>query len=256
MSNWLAGEIEENKHWTQTLYSLKIRVPDYPSFISGQFTRVALDINGERVARPYSLVNAPHEEFLEVYSILVNDGLLSPALHKLKRGDKIWVSDLVSGFLILNEVPKEHKNLWLMATGTGLGPFLSILKTEDPWRRFENLVLVHAVRYPEELTYGETIRNLTKSHSNLTPNLTPNFTYVPFVSRTQTDFAMDGRIPAALADGSLADRVGLAMRPEDTHIMLCGNPAMLNDVREVMAEKGFKRNRRRDPGHITTENYW
>ena len=248
MANWLPGEVVENKHWTDTLYSLRVRVANYPSFTPGQFTRIALDLNGERVARPYSLVNAPHEDVLEFYSITLDEGILSPQLHKLQAGERLYVSDLVSGFLVLDEVPREHKKLWLMATGTGLGPFLSILKTEQPWRRFEQLVLVHAVRYAEELTYRATIDQLSARHSN--------FQYIAFVSRQETDFALPGRIPASLADGRLEERARLAMHPDDTHLMLCGNPAMLKDVQAAMAERGFKRNRRREPGQITTENYW
>ena len=248
MANWLPGEVVENKHWTDTLYSLRVRVANYPSFTPGQFTRIALDLNGERVARPYSLVNAPHEDVLEFYSITLDEGILSPQLHKLQAGERLYVSDLVSGFLVLDEVPREHKKLWLMATGTGLGPFLSILKTEQPWRRFEQLVLVHAVRYVEELAYRATIDQLSARHSNLQ--------YIAFVSRQEADFALPGRIPASLADGRLEERARLAMHPDDTHLMLCGNPAMLKDVQAVMAERGFKRNRRRDPGQITTENYW
>lgn len=248
MANWLEGQIVENRHWTDTLYSLRVKVAGFPSFIAGQFTRIALDIDGERVARPYSLVNPPGAEVLDFYSILVDEGLLSPALHKLKQGDSLYVSDLVTGFLVIEEIPAEHKNLWLVATGTGLGPFLSILRTQRVWERFDQLVLVHAVRYARELTYRQTIDELLGQHSNLR--------YIPFVSREEADDALTGRVPAALADGRLEERAQLEMKPADTHLMLCGNPAMLKDVQEVMKPRGFNRNRRREPGHITTENYW
>ena len=248
MPNWLKGEIVENHHWTDTLYSLRVSVRDFPSFTAGQFTRIALDIDGKRVARPYSLVNAPDDALLDFYSVLVDDGLLSPALHKLTKGDGIYVADLVTGFLVIGEVPPEHKNLWLIATGTGLGPFLSILRTREVWDRFDQLVLIHAVRYAAELTYSRTIQDLLSRHANLR--------YISFVSREKWRHGLEGRVPAALADGSLEGSTRLKMRPEDTHLMLCGNPAMLKDVQEVMKARGFKRNRRRDPGHITTENYW
>ena len=248
MANWLPGEVVANKHWTDTLYSLRVKVANYPSFTPGQFTRIALDLEGERVARPYSLVNAPHEDVLEFYSITLDEGILSPRLHGLQTGERLYVSDLISGFLVLDEVPREHTQLWLMATGTGLGPFLSILKTAEPWRRFDRLVLVHAVRHTEELTYRATIDQLLAQHAKLQ--------YIPFVSRQETNFALGGRIPAALTDGRLEERAQLSMHPANTHLMLCGNPAMLKDVQAVMAERGFKRNRRRDPGQITTENYW
>ena len=248
MANWLEGKIVENRHWTGTLYSLKVAVDNFPTFTAGQFTRIALDIDGARVARPYSLVNPPSEPLLDFYSVLVDDGFLSPALHKLKAGDPIYVSDLVSGFLVLEEIPAEHKKLWLIATGTGLGPFLSILQTSAVWTKFERIVLVHAVRFEAELAYRPTIEGLLREHSHLA--------YIPFVSRENPPYALKGRIPAALANGSLEEWAKCKMDTADTHLMLCGNPAMLKDVQGAMQPRGFLRNRRRSPGHITTENYW
>ena len=248
MANWLQGKVVENRHWTDKIYSLKVKVANYPNFIPGQFTRIGLELNGELVARPYSLVNPPGVDVLEFYSIVVEDGELSPPLHTLVPDDILMVSDLVTGFLTLNEVPKEHNKIWLMATGTGLGPFLSILNSPEIWRRSEQVVLAHGVRFAKELTYQDEIQELIMQHKNLV--------YVPFISREDTDFALSGRIPAALENGELEKRAGLTMDPKDTHIMLCGNPAMLKDAQEVMKERGFKRNRRREPGHITTENYW
>ena len=248
MANWLEGTVIENRHWTDTLYSIKVKVKDYPSFTAGQFTRIALKVGDELIARPYSLVNAPDEEYLEFYSILVEDGILSPPLNELQAGDSIYVSDLITGFLVLEEVPLHHKKMWLMATGTGIGPLLSILKTAETWERFTDVVLVHAVRLANELTYKEEIDKLLAQHKNMQ--------YIPFVSREKTDFALPGRIPAALESGALEERAELKMDTSDTHIMLCGNPAMLKDVQGAMKARGFTRNRRRTPGHITTENYW
>ncbi len=248
MAEWLQGKIVENRHWTNKLYSLKVKVENYPSFTAGQFTRIGIKLDDKLIARPYSLVNSPQAEYLEFYSIVVEEGELSPPLHELKEGDTVYVSDLVTGFLVLDEVPQEHKKIWLMATGTGLGPFLSMLCSKEIWERFDNIVLVHGVRLATELTYKELIEELIIKH--------PSLQYVPFVSREETDFAMHGRIPAALESGELEKRAGLAMDPADSHIMLCGNPSMLKDVKEVMEVRGMKRNRRREPGHITTENYW
>ncbi len=248
MSNWLAGKVIENHHWSDKLYSLKVKVENYPSFTPGQFTRIGLKLDDKLVGRPYSLVNSPQADYLEFYSIVVEEGELSPPLHELEEGDTIYVSDLVTGFLVLDEVPQEHTKIWLMATGTGLGPFLSMLGSNEIWERFESIVLVHGVRLASELTYADYVKELMVKH--------PTLQYVPFVSREETDFAINGRIPAALQNNELEQKAGLKMDPADTHIMLCGNPAMLKDVQEVMADKGFQRNRRRTPGHITTENYW
>lgn len=248
MSEWLQGKVVENRHWTDKLYSLKVKVDNYPSFTAGQFTRIGIKLDDKLIARPYSLVNSPQAEYLEFYSIVVEDGELSPPLHELKEGDAVYVSDLVTGFLVLDEVPQEHKKIWLMATGTGLGPFLSMLSSKEIWERFDKIVLVHGVRFAAELTYADVIQEIMAEQDSLE--------YIPFVSREETDFAIKGRIPTALENGALEQRTGLTMDPADSHIMLCGNPAMLKDVQEVMATRGMKRNRRRDPGHITTENYW
>src|ERR671935_507757 len=165
---WLTGRVIENRHWTDALFSL--RVEDAPlNFEAGQFVRIALDINGERVARAFSFVNPPDDPVLEFYGVIVPEGPLSPRLAKLNAGETLYVASNPAGFLVLSEVPNAE-TLWLVATGTGLAPFLSILRTETAWRRVQNVVLVHAVRYASELTYREVIRAMPAR-------------YVTFVSR-------------------------------------------------------------------------
>ena len=181
---WLTGRVIESRHWTDTLFS--VRVADAAlSFEAGQFVRIALDINGARVARAFSFVNPPDDPVLEFYGVIVQEGPLSPRLAKLNAGDALYVAPNPAGFLVLAEVP-DAETLWLIATGTGLAPFLSILRTETPWRRFRNVVLVHAVRYANELTYKEVI--------SATPAR-----YVTFVSREPAPGSLTGRIPAAIA---------------------------------------------------------
>src|SRR3990167_8499061 len=144
MALWIEGHVVELHHWSDQLYSLRVEV-DYPPFEAGQFTKIGLEIDGAIVGRPYSLVNAPDARPLDFYFIVVPGGPLTERLVQLKPGDKIMVGARPSGFLILKEVI-EAEHLWLMATGTGIGPFLSILKTPTPWQRFKRVVLVHAVR--------------------------------------------------------------------------------------------------------------
>lgn len=247
MGNWIKGTLIENKHWTDLLYSLKIKA-DIDPFIAGQYGRLGLDIDDQIVGRPYSFVNAPHEDLYEFYSITVSEGPLSPKLAELKKGDSIWIDKRVNGFFTLNEVPKG-KDLWMLSTGTALGPFLSILKSEEVWKRFDNIVLVHAVRYARELTYKETIENINKSYPN-------QFQMIPFVSREETDYTLSGRIPAAIKNGLLEKKANLSINPDYSQTMLCGNPEMLTDTKNALAEKGLKKNLRRSPGHITTESYW
>lgn len=247
MANWIKAKVVENKHWTDLLYSLKIEA-EIDHFVAGQYGRLGLEIDDQIVGRPYSFVNAPHEGLHEFYSITVAEGPLSPRLAELKVGDSIYIDKRVNGFFTLNEVP-EGKEMWMLATGTALGPFLSILKSNEVWHRFEKIVLVHAVRFENELTYQDTIELLKQEHKD-------RFKVIPFVSREETDFALPGRIPAAIENGSLEERAGLVFTPELSQVMMCGNPEMLVDTRNALKEKGLKKNLRRSPGHITTESYW
>jgi len=246
-SNWIDAKVIENKHWTDALYSLKVEA-DIGEYEAGQFGRLGLMIEDKIVGRPYSFVSAPNEDFYEFYSINIPEGLLSPKLAELKAGDHVYLGKKPNGFLVLNEVP-ESDDLWMISTGTGLGPFLSIAKTEEPWKRFKKVVLIHAVRHANELTYKDLINSIKTQHPD-------QFDYVPFVSREDTDFALPGRIPQALENGTLEDRVNLKIENGKSQIMLCGNPDMVKDVRKTLQERGLTKNLRRTPGSISTENYW
>lgn len=235
------------RHWTDELYSLQIDAAVEP-FRAGQFTRLALDIDGERVGRPYSFVNAPHEQPLEFYFITIPHGPLTDRLRRLEVGDPIWVSARAGGFFTLASVP-DAQNLWLLASGTALGVFLSQLRTEEPWRRFSKVVLVHGVRTAGELTYRDEIARFAALRGE-------QFAYIPFVSREETDFALHGRIPDAIRDGRLERRAGVRLQASTCQVMICGNPDMVRDTTAVLEERGFKKNRRTHPGQINSENYW
>ena len=246
MADWLSGKVVEKIHWNERLFSLRIQVP-FSDFLPGQFVRVALDIDGERVARPYSLVNKPGDEYLEIYFNIVPEGPLSPKLAELEAGDEIFVTDKANGFLTVDEVP-ECKHLWLLATGTGVGPFLSILRSDKAWQRFEKVVLAFSVRDLSELSYREQISGVEEQHPE-------QFVFVPFVTREDVDGAMRQRIPTAIEDNSLEERAGFAINDKDSHIMMCGNSAMISSVSEYLEKRGLRKHRRREPGHITTEKY-
>ena len=241
MSAWLTTRVVENRHWTESLFSLRVEGAQL-RFQAGQFVRIALDVGGERVARAFSFVNPPDDPMLEFYGVIVPEGLLSPPLARLKAGDELYVAPNPAGFLILAEVP-DGETLWLISTGTGLAPFLSILRTPTPWQRFRNVVLVHAVRHARELVYRDVI--------SATPAK-----YVSFVSREAAPGSLAGRIPAAITDGRLEAAAGVALTAANSHVMLCGNPQMLKDVQAALALRGMKKHRRRAPGHITVESFW
>jgi len=155
MAQWTEGTVVENIHWTDTLFSLKIEA-DASDFTAGQFTSLALDIDGERIARPYSYLSSPGHRPIEFFFYTATEGVLSNALVKLQPGDSVWVKQKANGFFVLREVP-EARDLWMMGTGTGIAPFLSILNTEEPWRRFERIALIYAVRYEADMRYLEMI---------------------------------------------------------------------------------------------------
>ena len=243
MSKWLEGRVVENRHWTDVLFSLRVEAPQI-RFEAGQFVRIALE---EELARPFSFVNPPQDPVLEFYGIVVPEGPLSPRLEKLRAGERLLVATNPAGFLVLAEVP-DAETLWLVSTGTGIAPFLSILRTQTPWRRFPRVVLVHAVRYARELAYRETIGEILRSHHNV-------FQYVTFVSREPAPGSLAGRIPAALRDGRLETAAGVKI-DQRSHVMLCGNPEMLKDATAALMERGLRKHRRRNPGHITVESFW
>jgi ferredoxin/flavodoxin---NADP+ reductase len=238
--SWLEGTVVENRHWTETLFSLRVEGAKL-AFEAGQFVRIALDVDGQRVARAFSFVNPPQDPTLEFYGVIVPEGPLSPRLALLKTGERLHVAPNPAGFLVLSEIP-DAETLWLVSTGTGLAPFLSILRTDSPWRRFGNVVLVHAVRHARELVYREVIEK--------TPAR-----YVTLVSREAHAGALAGRIPAAIRDGRLEAAAGLQISPR-SHFMLCGNPQMLKDTTAVLIERGLRKHRRRAPGHISVESFW
>lgn len=246
MSRWLEAKVLENRHWTDTLFSLRVEA-EAPRFAAGQFVRIALDLPSGRVARPFSFVNPPQDPVMEFYGVIVPQGPLSPRLAELRAGDALYVADNPSGFLVLAEVPPAE-DLWLLATGTGIAPFLSILRTDETWKKYRRVILVHAARYAKELIYGDLIEEIGRGHSN-------QFVQVKFVSREKAPQTLEGRIPAAIKDGRL-EKAGGPISPERSQFMLCGNPEMLKDVTAALVEKGLKKHRRRSPGQITVESFW
>jgi ferredoxin--NADP+ reductase len=246
MNDWIEGRVVGKRHWSQALYSLQIEAP-LPSFRAGQYVKFALDVEGERVGRPYSLVNAPDERPLEIYFNEIPEGPLTPKLSDLGVGDRIWVSDRAQGVFTLDNVV-SRRHLWMLATGTALGVYLSMLKTPEPWERFERIILVHGARNAGELAYSETIAGIQAAHED-------NFTHVVALTRDSSETALQGRITNLLENGSLEAAADARITAEDSHLMLCGNSEMIKDVRAWLEDRGLKRHKRKEPGHYTTEQY-
>lgn len=243
---WSKGEVVELYRWNKVLYSLRVFAEVEP-FIAGQFGRLGLVLDGEFVSRPYSFVNTPGELPLDFYFIVIPDGKLTPKLAALQPGDPVWVARKPAGVFTLAQVPAA-KYLWLLATGTALGPFLSILKTKAPWQQFERIVLVHGVRTHSELAYQDTVAGFRGAYPD-------RFRFFASITRESGgDFSL--RIPQAIESGLLEEKAGLSLDPQDSQVMICGNPEMVKDTVAVLKTKGFQENLRKQPGQITTERYW
>lgn len=246
MAKWLTGQVVENKRWTESLHSLRIKA-DIAPFEAGQFTRLALDIDGQEISRPFSLVNAPDEPILDFYFIAVPGGALSTKLAALEAGDDILVAAKAAGLLTLKQLAPASK-LFLIATGTGIGPFLSIIKTSQVWQQFKQVSLVHAVRFAEELSYQDTINEVQAAHPD-------QFHYLPIVSRETTANALQGRIPQLIENQQLESALGVEI-DNDSQVLLCGNPAMVQETTDVLLARGLTRHSRREAGNISIEKYW
>lgn len=246
MNDWVKAKVVGKHQWTEGLYSLQFDAP-IADFVAGQYIKVALDIDGERVGRPYSLVNPPQQRPLEIFFNEVPQGPLTPPLSALNPGDQVWLTGTASGIFTLETV-QPTETLWMLATGTGLGVYLSILRTPDPWERFKRVILVHGVRVGSDLAYAETLSEIAAQHGD-------RFSYLPAVSRETHPDALQGRITDLLNDGQLEARAGASIAPETSHVMLCGNSAMIKDAKAILEDRGLVRHRRQAPGHYTTEGY-
>ena len=236
------------------LFSLRVsRDPAY-AFQPGQFARLGLPIeNADDPAaapilwRAYSMVSAPHETELEFYSIVVPDGPFSPRLAELCPGDTLYVDKTPYGFLTLERFP-DGEDLWLLATGTGLSAYLSILRDPASRRRFKRIVLVHGVRAADELAYRDELQALADQDAGLA--------YLPVATREALPGKPQARLTTLIADGGLEQLAGMKLDPARSRVMLCGNPAMLADARKLLGERGFAPGRRGIPGNLAVENYW
>jgi ferredoxin--NADP+ reductase len=202
MSKWIEGKVAGKRQWTERLFSLQVAAPAL-TFVAGQFARLALPAppgsKEPMLGRPYSFVNPPDASAHEFYFNVLPQGPLSPRLAALEQDDSVWLLDRANGFFCATELP-DAAALWCLATGTGLGPYLSILRTDEPWEKFERIVLVHAVRHAADLSYAGTIAGIALARPG-------RFSFVPFVSREPHKGALAGRIPrhgARYASGARA----------------------------------------------------
>jgi ferredoxin--NADP+ reductase len=199
------------------------------------------------VSRSYSLASAPGEQ-LEVLLARVGAGALTPALFDLAVGAELSLDPKPQGFFTFDYVP-SHRELWMLATGTGLGPFLSMLRSREAFARAERVILAHGTRGATELAHREELETLVQSEHG-------RFVYLPVLSRQPEPGLLQGRVTSVLASGELERRAGTELAAASAHVLLCGNPAMIEETTLQLGQRGLKRHRQRTPGQITTEKYW
>ncbi|MGC0120043.1 ferredoxin--NADP reductase [Pseudoalteromonas piscicida] len=246
MSQWVKGEIVEITHWTPTLFSIKFEA-DIASFKAGQYTKLSLQQGEKRIARAYSFVNPPSEPIHEVLLVEVPDGNLSVPLHQLQVGDELDVTYQANGFFTLDELP-PCDTLWMISTGTAVGPFLSMLREGDVWQKVKRVILIHGVRLNADLCYREELEQLQQQRDG--------FTYVPLVTRQKPELGCQGRVTELIENKQLLTHLGYKQFPDSSHFMLCGNPEMVKQLSAQLQSMGYERHRRAKPGQITVEQYW
>ncbi len=256
MTDWVKGVVSSCSHWTNNLFSLRIEA-DVSPFEAGQYTWLAPGSLDETAAagsaQPYSILSAPDDQALEFFFYARTGGDLSNQLSNVNAGDPLWVKRAAAGSLTLSQV-QDSDTLCLLATGTGVSPFLSMLKTAEPFKRFNKVILVYAVRHNQDLRYQELFSELATRYPG-------RFKLIAFVSRETPSaqlmpFAIHGHIPESLQNGTLETVLDIDFSPQSTQFMLCGNPGMVKDAVAVLQQRGFADNKPALSGQLTYEAYW
>jgi len=251
MSNFNHESVLSVHHWTDTLFSFKTtRDPSF-RFRNGEFTMIGLKVNDKPLLRAYSVASANYEDQLEFFSIKVQDGPLTSRLQHLKEGDSIIVSRKATGTLVIDNLI-DGRNLYLVGTGTGLAPFLSVIKDPETYERFEKVVLLHGCRHVKELAYGEMITEHLPNDELLGEMVRNQLIYYPTVTRDP--FHNKGRITDLMTSGKLFADIGLPdLEAEKDRVMICGSPALLKDTHALLRERHFVEGNHGEPGHFVVE---
>lgn len=253
-AKWTTERVLSIRRWTPTLLSIRLTRHKGFRFTPGHYARLGLGgEDGEAVWRPFSVVSAAYDEHLEFLAVLVPEGAFSRHLATLAEGDAILVEKASYGFLTLGQLA-PGRNLWMLASGSGIGPFVSILREPQVWQDFDRLIVVHSVRRETELAYRDEI--LALPNDALFAGARARLHHVPVVTREPGTGALSSRIPRLFADGRLEAHVGVPIDRADARVMVCGNPEMARELRGQLAALGFQTNRRNVPGQMAFENYW
>lgn len=251
MSNFYEERVLSVHHWTDTLFSFTTTRDATFRFKNGQFTMIGLKVGEKPLLRAYSLASTNYDEELEFFSIKVPDGPLTSRLQNLKVGDPIIVGKKAVGTLVLDNL-KDGRRLFLLGTGTGLAPFLSLIRDPETYERYEQVVLVHGCRQVAELAYGERIQSELPQDEFLGETIRQQLTYYPTVTREP--FRNRGRITDLLTSGQLFSDIGQpGFDPESDRFMLCGSPQMLADLKTIFEERGLTEGNTGEPGDYVIE---
>tara|TARA_R110002110_G_scaffold415561_2_gene650881 strand:- start:85620 stop:86393 length:774 start_codon:yes stop_codon:yes gene_type:complete len=251
MATILREQVTEVHHWTDRLFSFKTTRNQGFRFRNGHFTMIGIEREGKPLMRAYSMASANYEHELEFFSIKVPDGPLTSQLQNIQVGDELLVNSKATGTLVQdNLLPGKH--LYLIATGTGLAPFLSIIRDPEIYEQYEKVILTHGCRTVDELAYRELITEHLPQHEYLGEQVRDKLVYYPTVTREK--FINNGRLTDLLKTGKLPADVGLpAINPDDDRFMICGSPSMLKDICKMLDARGFRESRHGQAAHYVIE---
>jgi ferredoxin/flavodoxin---NADP+ reductase len=239
------------KHWNETLFSFTTTRSRGLRFKNGHFLMVGLEVESKPLLRAYSVASPNYEEHLEFFSIKVQNGPLTSRLQHLQVGDHVLVGNKPVGTLVVSNV-KPGKRLYLLSTGTGLAPFLSIIRDPETYERFEHVIVTHGVRNVNDLAYSDYIRGELPQHEFLGEQIKQQLIYYPTVTREP--FANQGRLTDLLDSGKLCADIGMPpLDPEHDRALVCGGPSMLEDIVKLLEARGFKEGSSHEPAHYTIE---
>jgi ferredoxin--NADP+ reductase len=250
---WIPATVVRKNIWAPGLFTLRVQAPGVLPFEPGQFLQMGFNFPEKHLHRPYS-VASPHSEYLDFFIVLVESGEVTPHFWKLKVGDQVEVSEKAAGSFTLSHAPAS-RDIWLMATGTGIAPYIAMLRDPTIWNKYEQVVLVHGVRYPADLAYQLELEELQHQYQE-------KFAYVGVASRIPSKMEghsnriLSGRITDCFNSLALEQETGIAITPQYSTVMLCGNPAMLDEMEQLLSQRGLQRHRPKSPGQVVVERYW
>lgn len=251
MSNLRTERVLSVHHWNETLFSFRTTRDPGLRFENGHFVMIGLMVEGRPLLRAYSIASANHEEDMEFFSIKVQDGPLTKHLQKLQPGDELLVGRKPTGTLTLDNI-RPGKRLWLLGTGTGLAPFLSIVKDPETYARYEQVIVVHGVRWRSELAYADFFEKQLPDNEYFGDQVRAKLKYYPTVTREP--FRHQGRITDLIDSGRMMADLGLPpLDVESDRFLLCGSPSMLKDIQAILDAQGFAETRHGDLAEYAIE---